>query len=86
MCERANRTAGATVVDHVVRHRGDPVIFFNPRNLQSLCKPCHDRFKAQIEATGLHAGYSNQKDADGYPIDPNHPANNGCRFPVRAKR
>jgi 5-methylcytosine-specific restriction protein A len=33
---------GATVVDHVVPHRGDPVLFWEESNWQSQCQPCHD--------------------------------------------
>ena len=33
----------ATVVDHIIPHRGDAVLFWDEANWQSLCKPCHDR-------------------------------------------
>lgn len=33
----------ATVVDHIVPHRGDQQLFWDRSNWQSLCKPCHDR-------------------------------------------
>jgi 5-methylcytosine-specific restriction endonuclease McrA len=42
-CAAAGRLAPATVVDHVVPHRGDPVLFWDERNWQGLCKPCHGR-------------------------------------------
>ena len=32
----------ATVVDHVVPHRGRWELFSDAGNLQSLCKSCHD--------------------------------------------
>ena len=32
----------ATVVDHVIAHRGEQTLFFDPANLQALCKPHHD--------------------------------------------
>ncbi len=32
----------ATVVDHIIPHRGDQRIFWQKTNWQSLCKPCHD--------------------------------------------
>lgn len=35
-------TVVATVVDHIEPHRGDESLFWNPKNWQSLCKPCHD--------------------------------------------
>ena len=31
----------ATEVDHIVPHDGDPQLFFDETNLQSLCKPDH---------------------------------------------
>ena len=43
-CTRAGRKrTRATVVDHIVPHRGDLRLFADPGNLQSLCKRCHDR-------------------------------------------
>jgi 5-methylcytosine-specific restriction endonuclease McrA len=39
----------ATVADHITPHKGDEVLFFDPDNLQSLCKPCHDSTKQRIE-------------------------------------
>lgn len=33
----------ATDVDHIIPHKGDPRLFFDDSNLQSLCKPCHSR-------------------------------------------
>ena len=32
----------ATIVDHVVPHRGDQKLFWDERNWQGLCKLCHD--------------------------------------------
>lgn len=33
----------ATVVDHVIPHRGNPELFWDKDNWQALCKRCHDR-------------------------------------------
>lgn len=33
----------ATVVDHIVPHKGDKVLFWDKNNWQPLCKSCHDR-------------------------------------------
>ena len=33
----------ATVVDHIIPHRGDRILFWDQNNWQPLCKPCHDR-------------------------------------------
>jgi 5-methylcytosine-specific restriction enzyme A len=35
--------ASATVADHITPHKGDPVLFWDPDNLQSLCAACHGR-------------------------------------------
>lgn len=32
----------ATVVDHIVPHRGDRALFWDSSNWQPLCKRCHD--------------------------------------------
>ena len=49
MCARAGRPTPATIVDHVVPHRGDPQLFWDERNWQALCKHHHDRDKQRIE-------------------------------------
>ena len=33
----------ATVVDHIVPHRGDHALFWDEQNWQPLCKSCHDK-------------------------------------------
>lgn len=37
----------ATVVDHIVPHKGDKDLFWDRSNWQPLCKPCHDRKTAR---------------------------------------
>lgn len=51
-CARHGRTAAASVVDHVVPHRGDQDLFWDQGNWQALCKPCHDSVK-QAEEAGM---------------------------------
>ncbi|WP_342774191.1 HNH endonuclease signature motif containing protein [Plasticicumulans acidivorans] len=68
MCLERGRSTVATVVDHIIPHRGDRVIFWNTDNWQALCKPCHDRHKQRIEAGGIASGCN----AEGIPIDPGH--------------
>jgi 5-methylcytosine-specific restriction protein A len=41
-CHGQGRSASATIVDHVVPHRGDQRLFWSEANWQGLCKPCHD--------------------------------------------
>lgn len=42
-CERLGRARLAIVTDHITPHRGDPAIFWDVDNHQSLCKKCHDQ-------------------------------------------
>jgi 5-methylcytosine-specific restriction enzyme A len=41
-CEAQGRIVKAEVVDHKVPHKGDPEIFWDRSNWQSLCKRHHD--------------------------------------------
>ena len=50
MCAERGVCTRATVVDHVEPHRGDWGRFTDRRNLQSLCKRCHDRKTALEQA------------------------------------
>lgn len=45
-CERQGRTRPATVVDHVIPHKGDVALFHDQDNWQSLCERCHNRKSA----------------------------------------
>ncbi|MES2126666.1 MAG: HNH endonuclease signature motif containing protein [Pseudomonadota bacterium] len=68
MCAKLARLTAATIADHVVPHRGDEELFFDEQNLQSLCKPCHDGAKQQLEKSGTLRGC----DTSGVPLDANH--------------
>lgn len=41
-CEKKDRITAATVVDHIIPHKGDHELFWNEDNWQSLCKTHHD--------------------------------------------
>lgn len=41
-CKEAGRLTEATVVDHIIPHRGDETLFWDESNWQALCKKCHD--------------------------------------------
>ena len=41
-CQKEGRYVKATVVDHVVPHRGDADLFWDRSNWQPLCKHHHD--------------------------------------------
>lgn len=42
-CLRHGRVTPATVVDHIIPHRGDMTLFWDQNNWQPLCKQCHDK-------------------------------------------
>ena len=41
-CKAQGRFTAATVVDHIIPHRGDPHLMWDESNWQALCKSCHD--------------------------------------------
>lgn len=68
MCEQIGRITPATVVDHIVPHKGDPELFWDETNWQPLCKRHHDSTKQRAERRGHEVGC----DASGIPLDPGH--------------
>lgn len=66
MCEEQGRVTEAKVVDHIIPHKGDPVLMWDQTNWQSLCKPHHDRDKQSQDKGG------NKRTvvigADGWPV------------------
>jgi len=42
-CEKQGRLTAATVVDHIIPHKGNKELFWDTRNWRPLCKRCHDR-------------------------------------------
>jgi 5-methylcytosine-specific restriction enzyme A len=51
-CGKVEPNTAQLVADHVVQHRGDERLFWDPANIQTLCKPCHDRAKQRLERRG----------------------------------
>ena len=45
MCQRQGRTTAATIVDHIIPHKGSLTLFWDKANWQPLCKQHHDRTK-----------------------------------------
>ena len=43
VCQREGRLTPATVVDHIVPHRGNQQLFWDEANWQPLCKSHHDQ-------------------------------------------
>ena len=46
-CKKRDRVTPATVVDHVIPHKGNEELFWSQENWQPLCKSCHDRKTAK---------------------------------------
>jgi len=50
MCEEEGRVTRATVVDHIIPHKGDQKLFWDTRNnWQALCTKHHSATKQRIE-------------------------------------
>lgn len=43
VCLAEGRAVAATVVDHVIPHKGDPILFWDRANWAPLCKRHHDQ-------------------------------------------
>jgi 5-methylcytosine-specific restriction protein A len=52
ICKNDNMITSATVVDHIVPHKGDMVKFWDKSNHQALCK-CHHDIKTASEDGGF---------------------------------
>ena len=48
-CGELEARMSLLVADHIVPHRGDRALFFDPANLQTLRKSCHDGRKQAEE-------------------------------------
>lgn len=53
-CQRKGRLIPATVVDHIVPHRGDRALFWDRPNWQPLCKKCHDEKTLREETNPVY--------------------------------
>jgi 5-methylcytosine-specific restriction enzyme A len=49
MCAEAGRVRTATVVDHIIPHKGNDRLFWFRGNWQPLCEPCHNSTKQKQE-------------------------------------
>jgi len=73
MCAESDFVIPATVVDHIMPPRGSEQLFWDSKNLQSLCLSHHNSSKQQIEKGDK--GYVRDIGADGWAVDVNHPVN-----------
>jgi len=63
-CAAPGCKSPAAVVDHIVAHHGDQLLFFDRANLQALCKRCHDRKTVQQDG-----GFGNKPAAPAKEYD-----------------
>ena len=68
-CLAFGKVTPASVVDHVIPHRGDERLFWDRANWAALCAPCHSAHKQREEKGGGTMGC----DQDGVPMDRGHP-------------
>lgn len=69
-CLAQGRVVRATVCHHVIKHDGDPALFWSGP-FASSCQDCHDRVEQGIEARGYEIG----NDISGRPVASDHPWN-----------
>lgn len=55
-CQREGRVTAATVVDHIVPHRGDQQLFWDENNWNALCASCHSSVKQKEENAASRTG------------------------------
>ena len=79
MCEQSRLLTPDTVVDHIVPHKGNVQLFWDVKNMQPLCKPCHDSVKQSIDRIGI----DHQIGEDGWPTHPRHFANQKNIFQIK---
>lgn len=63
-CLEREEVSEAEVVDHIRPHKGDLELFWDPNNLQSLCRECHDGRKQSEERGRNYIAFG----ADGWPL------------------
>lgn len=66
-------SVAATVVDHIIPHRGNEVLFWDTANHQALCAQCHSSAKQREERGKAKPGCN----VDGIPMDSRHHWNKG---------
>ncbi|MEM7619779.1 MAG: HNH endonuclease signature motif containing protein [Pseudomonadota bacterium] len=55
-CQQLEIIEAATEVDHIIPHRGDDHLFWDPDNHQALCKSCHSRKTATEDSSFAKRG------------------------------
>lgn len=68
-CAERRVVTKATLVDHIVPHRGDKDLFWKRSNWASCCAACHDGAKKAAERGGT---IMRGCDENGNPLDQRH--------------
>ena len=68
MCSEEGRISAASVVDHIIPHKGDEALFYDQNNWQSLCSHHHSSVKQSDERSTAP-----RRGADGWPIERHKP-------------
>ena len=76
VCLRMGKLTVATVVDHIIPHRGDQDRFWDEDNWQALCETHHNsKTMGEVNERRGFAVKPRGCNADGMPTDPAHPWN-----------
>lgn len=67
MCQAQGRIVAASVVDHVIPHKGSAALFWDSANWQPLCKWHHDGAKQAAERSNQSGTGCDER---GRPLDP----------------
>jgi len=54
-CKQNGKYVTATVVDHIIPHRGNENLMWDEGNWQSLCKRCHDKKTGTHDSTPTYS-------------------------------
>ncbi|PZM62604.1 HNH endonuclease [Paenibacillus dendritiformis] len=60
-CYEDGRLTAATVVDHIIPHKGDKELFWDRKNWQGLCESCHG-----VKTAKEDGGFGNELYNDRY--------------------
>ena len=64
-CTKQGRVTAATVVDHIIPHKGDPILMWDRTNWQSLCATHHNSDKQRLDKGGKPL---QRIGPDGWPV------------------
>lgn len=72
-CIGGKNAPDSAVANHIIPHKGDPKLFWDLDNLETVTKEVHDSLIRKEELNGYRVG----TDRNGLPVDPGHPWNRG---------